>query len=122
MKGRRVLIVDDSPTILNLLKALFEEVGCEVSVAATGIDGVEKTQSESPDLVILDTVLPDIDGFEVCRRIRLSRSPEQLKIIVITGSIDAIDAVKARRMGADDYVVKTADFKLLTDAAQQLLS
>jgi DNA-binding response OmpR family regulator len=77
--------------------------------------------SEKPDLVITDTMMPGIDGFETCRQIRATHDKEEMKIIVTTGAIDAVDAVKARKAGADDYCVKTSDPTQLIAAVRGLI-
>jgi two-component system alkaline phosphatase synthesis response regulator PhoP len=104
-----------------MIKARLEELGFEVITAGNGKDGVERAMTGQPDLAVIDTLLPDTDGFEVCRQIRSLAPSEKIKIIVMTGSVDAIDAVKARRMGADDYVVKTMDMELLETAVKGLI-
>lgn len=118
---KKILIIDDSPTILNIMKAMFEDEGLEVITAETGKEGLDKAISGAPQLAIIDTILPDTDGFQVCEKIRQIKTQENLKIIMMTGNVDAIDAVKARRVGADDYVVKTSDLGLLMEAAKNLL-
>ncbi len=77
--------------------------------------------SENPDLVITDTNMPGIDGFETCRQIRDAGSKDNPKIIVTTGAIDAVDAVEARKAGADDYCVKTSDAAQLIVAVKNLI-
>ena len=116
---RKILIIDDSQTVLDMTKALFESEGYVAVTAIDGLKGVQATDREKPDIVFVDTILPDIDGFEVTRRIREAHGPDNPKIVVMTGSIDAIDAVKAKRMGADDYRVKTGDLMPLKEAVDE---
>jgi len=71
--------------------------------------------------VITDTKLPGIDGFEVCKQIKEAKLTQNPKVIIITGSMDAVDAVKARKLGADDYCAKTNDFAPLLKAVKQIL-
>lgn len=118
--AKKVLIIDDSLPIIDALTLLLEAEGYETDTSSTGEDGVNKAKSKKPDLVITDTVLPGIDGFETCRRIREIYGPKNPKIIIMTGNIDAIDAVRAREMGADDYSVKTLDFAYLMEAVKKL--
>ena len=80
---------------------------------------MKKIKEGKPQLVLLDLILPGIDGFEVCRQIR-EKLKEGTKIIVMTGSIDAVDAVKARKFGADDYCVKTSDASTFIEAVKKL--
>lgn len=116
-----ILIIDDSPTILAGLTMLLEAEGFTVITADCGEKGVETARREKPDLVIIDTMMPGIDGFETCRRIRETEPSETIKIINTTSSIDAIDAVKARRMGADDYCVKSMDLVPLVNTVKNLM-
>ncbi|MBL7072627.1 MAG: response regulator [Candidatus Omnitrophica bacterium] len=117
---KKILIVEDSPTVLGMLKDVFENEGYNVLPAETGEDGVKMAKSDKPDLVIIDTVLPGIDGFEVCRKIKSEGASRAAKIIIITGNVDAVDAEKALDSGADDYCAKTSDFSNLVAAIKKL--
>lgn len=119
--GVKILIIEDSPTVLALINDKLIEEGYETAMAENGEEGVDKATAIDPDLVIIDTVLPGINGFETCRRIRDANLPGGTKIIVMTGNIDAVDAVEARKSGADDYTVKTADFNELLLTIKNLL-
>jgi DNA-binding response OmpR family regulator len=116
----KILIVDDNINVRATLIDIFTELGNTVVEAVSGEEALDKLQFEKPALVLVDTRLPGMNGFEVCRQIR-KEADLNTKIIVYTGRIDAIDAVKARRMGADDYCVKGFDPALLIDAAQKLV-
>jgi two-component system alkaline phosphatase synthesis response regulator PhoP len=118
---KKILVIEDSRTVLALIKAKLEDLGFDVVTAENGKDGIDKAGRDNPDLAVIDTLLPDTDGFEVCRQIRSFANSEKMKIIVMTGSVDAIDAVKARRMGADDYVVKTMDMELLETTIKEII-
>ena len=121
--GKKILVIDDNEQDRKIIHRLLRSAGyADVVTAETGEEGVEKAVSESPDIVITDTNLPGIDGFEVCRSIREAhgKGPGAPRIIVMTGAIDAVDAIKARKMGADDYCVKTSDYATLIEAANKL--
>jgi len=118
---KKILIVEDSPTVLGMLKDVFENEGYNVLPVETGEKAVKKAKSNNPDLVIIDTVLPGIDGFEVCRKIKNAGAPCAAKIIIITGNVDAVDAEKALDSGADDYCAKTSDFSNLIAAVKKLV-
>ena len=120
--GKKILIVDDNEQDRKIMKRFLNKADYEeIFIAETGEEGVKKAESEKADLVIIDTLLPGIGGFEVCRQIREAQGSTTPKIIIITGSIDAVDAVKARRAGADDYCVKTTDFLPLIEAVKKLI-
>ena len=99
----RILIVDDEPHIVELAKLYLERDGYQVSGVGTGNDALERLDSFKPDLVILDLMLPDIDGFEVCRRMR-ARS--DVPILMLTARKEDIDKIIGLELGADDYSTK----------------
>lgn len=99
----KILIVDDEPHIVELAKLYLERDGYQVSGVGTGNDALERLDSFKPDLVILDLMLPDIDGFEVCRRMR-ARS--DVPILMLTARKEDIDKIIGLELGADDYSTK----------------
>jgi len=103
---RRILVVDDDQAVLRLVELSLSRAGYEVITAATGEEGVRKVQAQAPDLVLMDVMMPGIDGFEATRRIR--RSPEGRHIpIIFLSSLDKMEAkVKGLRIGGDDYITK----------------
>ena len=99
----RILAVDDEVNILELVKLYLEREGYQVETASRGGDAIAKLNAVNPDLVILDLMLPDIDGFEVCRQIR---SKSRVPILMLTARKEDIDKVVGLEMGADDYLTK----------------
>lgn len=121
--SKKILIVDDNAAHNEVMLSLLQEVGYkDIAVAQTGNEGIALAESEKPDLIILDTLLPDTTGFDICKDITQKNITPKPKIIIMTGFIDAVDVIKARQMGADDYVVKTADFSYLIDVVKKLLN
>ena len=116
---KTILIVEDEPDARRILGDILTNRGYEVAGAASGQEALEKVDKEKPDLVLVDTKLPDMDGIEVCRQIK---NIEGLftKVIIYTGYIDAVDVTKARLAGADDYEVKTEDFAKLLSAIEKV--
>lgn len=122
MRKSKILIIDDNEKHNEVMKDLLLGSGFKkVEIALDGESGFKKCKKGKFDLVIIDTVLPGIDGFEVCRKIRKTFSKTKPRIIVMTGYVDAINAIKARELGADDYVVKNSDFSLLFKAIKKIL-
>lgn len=115
----KVLVTEDSPTVLAMVKDLLESKGYQVFAAENGTVALEMAKAEKPDLALLDTCLPDMNGHDLCRKIKKIKGIKT-KVVIYTGQIDSVDAEKAMKAGADDYVVKTADFALLLDAIQKL--
>jgi DNA-binding response OmpR family regulator len=99
-----VLVVDDDPTVSDVVRRYLEQDGCQVRLAADGADGLAAVAAERPDLVVLDLMMPGIDGLEVCRRLR-RRLPD-LPVIMLTALGEEADRVLGLEVGADDYVIK----------------
>jgi len=119
--GKKILIIEDNEQDRKIVKRFLNRAGYEdIVIAVSGEEGLKKLESEKPELVITDTLLPGIDGFEVCRRIKEGLGAAGPKVIIMTGSIDAVDAVKAKKFGADDYCAKTSDFAALIEAVKAL--
>jgi DNA-binding response OmpR family regulator len=102
--GHRVLVVDDDPTVSDVVRLYLEQAGCEVRLAADGADGLAAVAAQRPDLVVLDLMMPGIDGLEVCRRLR--RQLPDLPIVMLTALGEEADRVLGLEVGADDYVTK----------------
>lgn len=117
----KILVIDDNDQDRKIIERFLKKAGYdEVILAETGEKGVESAINDKPDIVITDTLLPGIDGFEVCRQIKEKMGPSGPKVVVMTGAIDAVDAVKARKLGADDYCVKTSDATAFIDAVKRI--
>ena len=99
----RILVVDDEPAIVDILVYNLERANYEVGVARDGKEALAKAHEEAPDLVILDLMLPHLDGLEVCRALRRERD---VPIIMLTARDSEVDRVVGLELGADDYVVK----------------
>jgi adenylate cyclase len=104
----RILVVDDTPTNVRLLEALLAPRGYEVTEATSGEEALSLLEKEHPDLVLLDILMPGVDGYEVCRRLRANPETAHLPVIMITAS-EINQKVKALEAGADDFVVKPFD-------------
>ena len=103
----RILVIEDDPSIRMGLEDTLTAKGYQVEVVGKGGEGAEKALSGRYDLVVLDVMLPDIDGFEVCRRIRGSRGPARtLPVIILSARGAELDRVRGLELGADDYVTK----------------
>jgi DNA-binding response OmpR family regulator len=102
----RVLIVDDDPDIIRLVSYNLMQAGFEVVTAETGRQALEIAERRPPDLIILDLMLPDVDGMEVCRSLRAHESSTHVPIIMLTARSEEIDRVIGFELGADDYVMK----------------
>ncbi|MFZ5591225.1 MAG: response regulator transcription factor, partial [Bacillota bacterium] len=99
----RVLVIDDDPKITALLRRALTFEGYEVITAASGQEGIDMALQENPDLVVLDIMLPGLDGWEVCRQLRQHST---VPILMLTARDEVADRVKGLNLGADDYLVK----------------
>jgi len=101
--GRKILVVDDEMNIVNILAFNLKKEGYEVITAFDGADGIKKAYEQEPDLILLDVMMPIIDGYEACRKIR---ERFQTPIIMLTAKAEEVDKVLGLELGADDYVTK----------------
>jgi len=104
MQNSRILVVEDDTELCELVAGRLREAGYEVDTAATGVEALRRVEAHVPDLVILDIMLPELDGLEVCRRLRASHP--LLYIIMLTARTGEVDRVVGLEVGADDYVTK----------------
>ncbi|MFO7460322.1 MAG: response regulator [Desulfatiglandales bacterium] len=109
----KLLVVDDEEDILELLRFNLSGEGFQVICAATGEEALEKVRSELPDLVLLDLMLPGIDGLEVARRLKSHPGTREIPVVMLTAKGEEGDIVKGLEMGADDYITKPFSRKVL---------
>ena len=118
---KKILIVEDEKDILQLVKLYLEKEGFRTASAMTGTDGLRLVKTEHPDLIILDLMLPEMDGLEVCKRIRLNQDTALLPILMLTAKAEESDTVIGLELGADDYVTKPFSPKALVARVKALL-
>lgn len=104
-----VLIVDDSPTETYKLTSMLEKHGYEVSSASSGADGVAKAKAERPDLVLMDVVMPGLNGFQATRQLSKANETSHIPIIIVTTKDQETDRVWGMRQGASAYLTKPVD-------------
>jgi DNA-binding response OmpR family regulator len=117
--GTNVLVVDDDPTVSDVVRRYLEHAGYHVTLAADGAHALADFHKVRPELVILDLMLPGVDGLEVCRRIR--QRPEHVPIIMLTALGEEMDRIAGLQLGADDYVTKPFSPRELVLRAQAVL-
>ena len=103
---RKILVVDDEAVLAETIAYNLEQAGYQVTTASDGASALEAARSETPDLVILDIMLPEMDGLEVCRQLRRESNTSTTPIMMLTAKGDEIDKVVGLEVGADDYVTK----------------
>ncbi len=106
MFNKKILIIDDTDLMVKIISDILIQAGYEVVSATNGYDGIQKVREEKPDLILLDVVMPDIDGFEVCRILRDDDSNNLTPIIILTAQDNEDDKLSGLELGADDYIIK----------------
>lgn len=120
--GSKILIVDDQAMMLKLMAYPLEQEGYTIVTAMTGVEALQKIQGEQPDLVILDVMLPDTNGIDVCRRIRQVLHLTDLPIIILSGQTELSAKIQGLEAGADEYVTKPVDPKEMAVRVKSLLA
>lgn len=118
---KRILLIEDEEDIASLLKLQAELAGYKLHVEVDGINGLRAVERERPDLVILDVMLPGLNGFDVCRRIKNNPELRSIPVIMLTAKAEELDIVLGLELGADDYVPKPFSPKVLMTRAKAIL-
>ncbi len=122
MSKARLLIVEDDHDIATMLRIYFASQGYDVDIAGRGSEALEKTRQNMPHLIILDIMLPDFDGFEVCRTLRTHTRTSHVPIIFLTQKDERSDKLQGLELGADDYITKPFDIEELKLRVQRAIS
>src|SRR2546425_6103195 len=119
---RRILIVDDDPVILRLLKVNFEMEGFAVLTAENGEEGVSKATRERPDIILLDVMMPGMNGLEAAEKLRAQENTKEIPIIFVSAKAQSVDVKAGLTAGAVDYVTKPFDPVELVEKVENLLA
>lgn len=120
MAKTKVLVIEDDRSLAEMIAYNLKQAGYEVLTASDGQDGLLQAQIKSPDIVVLDLMLPVIDGLDVCRRLRADASTKDLLIIMLTAKSEESDELIGFSLGADDYVTKPFSVKVLLERIKAL--
>lgn len=104
--GKKVLVVDDNQDAVNILVAVLKKAGYAVNVARDGLEAIEMIKREDPALVLLDIMMPKMDGFEVCQAAKSNSKTKHIPIVMVTGKNDSDSRYRALKLGAADYLTK----------------
>jgi two-component system, OmpR family, alkaline phosphatase synthesis response regulator PhoP len=121
MANERILVVDDEEDVLELIRYNLAASGYRIQTASSGEEALTKTRKELPDLVILDLMLPGIDGLEVCRQLKRDARTDRVPIVMLTAKGEEADIVAGLELGADDYVTKPFSPKVLGARVRRIL-
>ena len=119
---KKILIVDDEIDLVEMLTIRLEANNYQVIFSADGQDGLDKARTEKPDLIILDLMLPKIDGYKVCRMLKFDEKYKQIPIILFTARAQESDMRLGEEVGADAYVTKPFEPSILLDKISELLN
>ncbi|MFN2348240.1 MAG: PleD family two-component system response regulator [Thioalkalivibrio sp.] len=117
----QILVVDDSPTEIHVLKTILEKNGYTVLVASSGEEGVTMAKQRRPDLVLMDVVMPGLNGFQATRQLANDAATSAIPVIVVTTKDQETDKVWAMRQGAKDYIVKPVKERDLMERVKALV-
>lgn len=118
----RILIVDDSPTEVHVLKTMLEKNGFETISATSGEEGIEVAKKEKPDVILMDIVMPGLNGFQATRQLTKNAETSAIPVIIVTTKDQQTDRVWGLRQGAKDYVTKPAQESDLVGKIQSVLA
>jgi DNA-binding response OmpR family regulator len=121
MASRKILVVDDETELLLGTVIRLKAAGFDVLTAADGLEGLEKARKDSPDLIVLDLMLPKMEGLEVCGTLKRDEKYKNIPIIMLTAKAQDIDRRRGAEVGADAYITKPCDHILLLEKIEELL-
>ena len=122
MEKSKILIVDDAIDTVELLKKRFRSEGYDTEEAYNGEEGLQKVEAYTPDLIVLDIMMPKIDGYEVCQRLKADEKTKYIPVLMLTAKGEVEHKVRGLDTGADDYLAKPFDYKELSARVRSLLT
>ena len=117
----RILVVDDSPSETHKFADTLARHGHDVLTAASGVDGIELAGQEQPDVILMDVVMPGINGFQATRQITRNQGTSHIPVIIVSSKSQDVDRVWGERQGASGYLVKPVDDRTLIDTVNHIL-
>ena len=121
MSKKKLLIIEDDRSLANVVEYNFANSGYEVFCARDGQDGINQARNRLPDIILLDLMIPVIDGIEVCRQLRAESTTRETPIIMVTAKSEEVDQLIGYSVGADDYVIKPFSVRVLMEKVKTLL-
>ena len=118
--AQKILVAEDSPTVLAMVKAAIEQEGYEVHTAVDGMEALNKARSVLPDLIILDLMLPKMDGYNICRMLKFDAKFKDIPIFMFTARSGDSDKTMGEQMGADEYIPKSASMEELEELINKI--
>lgn len=122
MATKKILVVDDSPTELKLILSALQDLNCTIITAYDGQKALKTVVAQKPDLIVMDVVMPNMDGFQACRTLKSSADFKHVPVILLTSKNQKADEFWGKKQGADVYLTKPFEKKLLLEAIHKCLS
>lgn len=121
MANERILIVDDEKDFVGMLAERLEAKGFEIIKAFDGKEGLDKAHSENPDVIVLDVMMPELGGYDVCRKLKIDEKHKDIPVIMLTAKFHPDDVKFGKDMGADAYLTKPLELDMLLNKIKALL-
>ena len=121
MAAKRILLADDEEDIKTVVTMFLESQGYEVLTAFDGLDALEKTRTEKPDLILLDIMMPVLDGYEVCKRLKEDATTGNIPILILSAAAHVESVDRGLKAGARDYIVKPFEPEKLLEKIEQVI-
>jgi CheY-like chemotaxis protein len=121
LKAKHILIVDDNPSVCSMLKRLLESQGYRAYVVHNGLEAIQAIRQGKFDLILLDLMLPEVDGHKICRLVKFDPKTKNIPVIVLTSRNTIEDKKLAKQCGADAFIVKTTSTFKILDIIEQVL-
>lgn len=118
---KRILVVDDEPSILETIKFHLELSDYNVVSASDGMEALKIARSENPDLILLDLMLPRMDGYKVCKMLKMDKRYKNIPVIMLTAKAGSVDEVEGYQSGADAYIKKPFDLEELSNVVRDMI-
>lgn len=122
MSKKKILVIEDQDSLLKLESILLTAKGFEVKAVADGQSALDALNEEFPDLVLLDIMLPDLNGFDICSRIKKDPERRHIPVVIVTARKSPEDMVRGEKVGADEYIIKPFKSAMLIESIQKLLA
>lgn len=122
MAGEKILVVDDDPFIVNLIVYNLEQEGYNIIQATNGLEALEKARREKPDLIVLDIMLPKMDGYKVSRILKFDKNYKDIPVLMLTAKVHDMDRQTGMETGADVYMTKPFEPEALVKKVKDLLA
>ena len=119
---RKILIVDDEKELLRAIQVRLTSNNYAVSFAHDGVQGLEKAQKDKPDLILLDVVMPNMDGLQMLNKLKQTRETKVIPVIMLTARSQVDDVSKAIQLGAADYIVKPFEAKIMLEKIRKIIN